>query len=236
VRFEHADFLMADLLPLTRRLGVVVVPNPPHFAFPEARMRATFGTDPAQVTPLRSLLAAGIPVAIGSDGPMNPFLGVMFASTHPANPREAVTREQAVAAYTRGSAYAEFAERDKGTLAPGMLADLAVLSQDIFTVPPQALPATTSVLTLVGGRAVFDAGAVRAEGRRGPDRGAPAVPRAGRRSSRPKVEQGTRSQGRSLSSRWPHAARNASPYVSRPRDVSRRQNAGHFRAAGGRVA
>jgi imidazolonepropionase-like amidohydrolase len=189
VRFEHADFLMADLLPLTRRLGVVVVPNPPHFAFPEARMRATFGTDPAQVTPLRSLLAAGIPVAIGSDGPMNPFLGVMFASTHPANPREAVTREQAVAAYTRGSAYAEFAERDKGTLAPGMLADLAVLSHDIFTVPPAALPGTTSVLTLVGGRVVFDAGAVRAE-TAGAARFAPALPHAEHRSSRPNADQG----------------------------------------------
>ena len=57
---------------------------------------------------------------------------------------------------TRGSAYAEFAEREKGTLAPGMLADLAVLSQDVFTVPPSALPGTTSVLTVVGGKIVYD--------------------------------------------------------------------------------
>lgn len=55
-------------------------------------------------------------------------------------------------AYTRGSAYAEFAEGEKGTLAPGMLTDLVVLSQDIFTVASQALPGPTSVLTLVGGR------------------------------------------------------------------------------------
>lgn len=60
-------------------------------------------------------------------------------------------------AYTYGSAYAEFAEKDKGTLTPGKLADLAVLSQDIFTVPPDALPKTRSVLTLVGGRVAFDA-------------------------------------------------------------------------------
>lgn len=59
--------------------------------------------------------------------------------------------------HTRGSAYAEFAEGEKGTLAPGMLADLAVLSQDIFTVPPPTLPGTTSVLTLVGGTVVHDA-------------------------------------------------------------------------------
>jgi predicted amidohydrolase YtcJ len=57
--------------------------------------------------------------------------------THPANPPEALTREEAVMAYTAGSAYAESAEKQKGTLAPGMLADLAVLSQDIFTIPLQ---------------------------------------------------------------------------------------------------
>src|SRR2546422_9042749 len=62
-------------------------------------------------------------------------LNIMFAVTHPMNPAEALSREQAVLAYTRGSAYAELAERETGTLAPGMLADLAVLSQDIFTVP-----------------------------------------------------------------------------------------------------
>ena len=50
----------------------------------------------------------------------------MFATMHPNNPPEAISREQAVVAYTPGSAYAEFAEKTKGTLAPGMLADLAV--------------------------------------------------------------------------------------------------------------
>ena len=54
------------------------------------------------------------------------------------------------------SAYAEFAEHDKGSLEPGKLADLAVLSQDIFTVPAKELPKTRSVMTLVGGRIVYD--------------------------------------------------------------------------------
>jgi hypothetical protein len=69
---------------------------------------------------------------------------------------EAITREQAVIAYTRGSAYAEFTDKDKGTLEPGKLADLAVLSQDIFQIPLQDLPKTESVLTLVGGKVVYD--------------------------------------------------------------------------------
>jgi predicted amidohydrolase YtcJ len=63
-----------------------------------------------------------------------------------------------VEAYTRGSAYAEFEEGNKGTIARGKLADIAVLSQDIFTVVLDALPATQSILTLVGGQIVYDAG------------------------------------------------------------------------------
>jgi predicted amidohydrolase YtcJ len=67
-------------------------------------------------------------------GRQNPSLNTVFASLHPHRPSEAITREQAVIAYTLTSTYAEFAEKDKGTLEPGKLADLAVLSQDIFTV------------------------------------------------------------------------------------------------------
>ena len=89
-------------------------------------------------------------------GGRSPFVNILLATTDANNPKESLTREQAVVAYTRGSAYAEFAERHKGVLAAGMLADLAVLSQDIFSVQAGALPATTSVLTLVGGRIVFD--------------------------------------------------------------------------------
>jgi len=71
------------------------------------------------------------------------------------------SREQAVIAYTLTSAYAEFAEKDKGSLEPGKLADLAVLSQDIFTVDASDLPKTESVLTMVGGKVVYDSGILR---------------------------------------------------------------------------
>jgi hypothetical protein len=85
----------------------------------------------------------------------------MFA-TNPGNrPSEAITREQAVIAYTLTSAYAEFAEKEKGSLESGKLADLAVLSQDIFTVPAQDLPKTVSILTLVGGKVVYKANAAK---------------------------------------------------------------------------
>lgn len=105
---------------------------------------------------MRTLLDNGIPFAIGSDGPPNPFLGLMFATLHPDNPQEAITLEEAVMAYTHGSAYAEFSEKDKGTLEVNKFADLAVLSQNIFEVPVNALPATQSILTVLGGQIVHD--------------------------------------------------------------------------------
>ena len=153
VRLEHGDGVIADLIPRARKLGVVVVQNPSHFADSEL-FRQRWGSDMQR---LRSLLDAGIPIALGSDGPMNPFLNILFATTHPAAPAEAITREQAVLAYTYGSAFAEFAEHDKGMLAVGKLADLVVLSQDIFGVPAPELPKTHSILTVVGGKVVYDA-------------------------------------------------------------------------------
>ncbi len=71
------------------------------------------------------------------------------------NANENITREQAVIAYTKTNAFAEFKKKDKGMLRKGMLANLAVLSQDIFTIPIQQLPATTSVLTMIDGKIVY---------------------------------------------------------------------------------
>ncbi|HEX2060047.1 MAG TPA: amidohydrolase family protein [Thermoanaerobaculia bacterium] len=148
-RIEHGDGLQSDLEALAKQTGAVVVLNPTHFPFR--------GAYPAgQYMRAKSLLKAGIPIAIGSDGPMNPFLNILHVIQRDdhGNRGEELTREEAVIAYTRGGAYAEFAEKEKGTIAPGMLADLAVLSQDIFTVRGSALPDTTSVLTIIDGKIV----------------------------------------------------------------------------------
>lgn len=155
-RIEHGDFLAPDLVPLARRLGVMVVQNPSHFTVVPEYMARVDSARRAWVAPVRSLMESGVVVALGSDGPPNPFLNIMFAAMHPVNPAEALTVAQLVGLYTRGSAYAERAETERGSIMAGMLADLAVLSQDIFNVPLEALPGTESVLTLVGGRAVWD--------------------------------------------------------------------------------
>jgi hypothetical protein len=86
---------------------------------------------------------------------LNPYLNIGLASNYPGRPSESLNREQAVIAYTRTAAYAEFAEDKKGTLEPGKLADLAILSQNIFKVAPEELSKTESLLTMVGGEILY---------------------------------------------------------------------------------
>jgi predicted amidohydrolase YtcJ len=160
-RIEHGDMLPAEDFARAARMGVVLVQNPSHFMIVPVLQQRLGAARLARTDLVKGALAAGVPFAIGSDGPMNPFLNIMFAAMNPANPSQALTIEQAVAAYTRGSAFAELAERQKGTIAVGMLADVALLSQDIFKTPIPDLPKTTSVLTIVNGRIVHGSSDLR---------------------------------------------------------------------------
>jgi predicted amidohydrolase YtcJ len=161
IRIEHGDLLFPADFERARKLGIVVVQNPTHFTlvpvFAQRFVPAVFG----DLEPLQSLLSAGIPLALGTDGigaPQSPFLNLFLATIHPTHPSEALTLTQALTAFTAGAAYAEIEEARKGTLVAGRVADLAVLSQDIFHVAPPDIPGTTSVFTMVGGRVVWDAG------------------------------------------------------------------------------
>ncbi len=147
-RIEHGDGLQRDLFDATKRLGIVVVQNPSHFPF-----RGAFPAGDYMLA--KSIVDAGIPLAFGSDGPLNPFLNIMFATDRPDLPAEALTREQAVTAYTATAAYAEFEEGKKGKIAPGMLADLAVLSDDVFKSRIANLPEIRSVMTIIDGKIVY---------------------------------------------------------------------------------
>jgi predicted amidohydrolase YtcJ len=153
VRFEHGGGLTPDQFGRAKAKGVVSVLNPQRVPPPPVSRSLP-------TVPLAAVVPPGLVIALGSDGePRSPFVGMYYALSFPTEPR--VPREAIVRWYTAGSAYAEFEERDKGLIAPGMLADLAVLSQDIFAVPLEDLPKTESVLTLVGGSIVWDAEVVR---------------------------------------------------------------------------
>jgi predicted amidohydrolase YtcJ len=153
--------LRQDHFQSARSKGAYIVQNPLHFTLaPIAAVRVS-ADQLAEFDPMRSLLTAHIKLALGSDSivvPGNPFLDLFFAVLRPARQSEALTVEEAVIAYTRTAAEAEFQESWKGTIEPGKVADLVVLSQDIFHVSPQDIPRTQALLTVVGGKAVYNAG------------------------------------------------------------------------------
>jgi predicted amidohydrolase YtcJ len=168
-RIEHAQVMRdADKRRLAR-LGIIASIQPSHciddMRWAEKRIgpaRCAIAYD------FKSFVDAGVKVAFGTDWyvePLDPMIGLYAAVTRqfpdgtpPGGwfPEEKITMAQAVEFYTLGAAYAQFAEHDKGSLAPGKLADLVVLSSDIFTIPPRQILDTKPVLTMVGGKIIFD--------------------------------------------------------------------------------
>lgn len=169
-RIEHAQHLRQQDIPRFGRLGIVASMQPFHVIddgrwawkrLDEERLKGTYA--------FRSLLDTGAILAFGSDSPvapLNPLLGVYAAVTrqtldgkNPAGwiPEQKISVEEAVRAFTWGSAYAEFQEQMKGTLAPGMLADFVILSDDIFKIDPVKIKDVRVLTTVVDGKVVFEA-------------------------------------------------------------------------------
>ena len=117
----------------------------------------------AHNNPLRSPMDHGVFVAISSDIlPIGPMVGLYAAVTRKGvsgavyAPEEALTMEEAIIGYTRNGAYITFEEDIKGTLEPGMLADMVVLSDDLLTIDPERILDVQVETTIVGGRVVFE--------------------------------------------------------------------------------
>jgi predicted amidohydrolase YtcJ len=124
----------------------------------------------ARSIPVRSIIDMGIPTGGGTDAPVvdwNPFESMWWMTTRQIfaagevrvlGPEEAITREEALRLYTMGSADTEFMEDRAGSIEPRKLADLAVLSADLLTVPDDQMRGIASLLTMVGGRIVHQRG------------------------------------------------------------------------------
>jgi hypothetical protein len=170
-RVEHIETINPEDIPRFGRLGVIASMQPFH-CYPEPNL---FNVWARNIGPERlpysfawhDLAAAGAKLAFGSDWPvvpLDPFIGVQNAVTRQdqdGQPPEGfvfaqkVTLDEALAAYTRDAAFAEFEEAEKGTFEPGKLADVIVLSQDLFAVRPLEIRKTAVMLTIVGGKVVY---------------------------------------------------------------------------------
>jgi predicted amidohydrolase YtcJ len=169
-RIEHFAASRPDQVRRAAGLGVIAVPQGRFATELGDGMLAAVG--PGRQDWLyrqRSLLEAGMVLPGSSDRPVvagAPLLGIAdmvrrrTASGAPFNPAEAITAPQALRAYTRGSAYASRQEHVKGSIAPGMLADLVVLSEDPTAVSPERIAGLAVLATIVDGQCRYDPGAL----------------------------------------------------------------------------
>jgi predicted amidohydrolase YtcJ len=169
----HADAISPRNIERLAELGAGVVVDD-HLIFKAALSQVAWGEESIRrAPPLQELLQAGVPVAAGTDAnrasSYNPWLvlwwlvaGRSLDGIDRRSANNQMSREEALAAYTLGSARLSFEEDERGHLGPGTLADFAVLSADYFKIPIEDVPAITSELTVVGGRHVHSSGAIAA--------------------------------------------------------------------------
>jgi predicted amidohydrolase YtcJ len=168
-RIEHAQHLRPRDIARFGKLGVIASVQPYH-AYDDGRWaEKKIGKERVRYTyPFKSLLDGGAVLAFGSDwtvAPLDPISGIYAAVTRATSdgknpggwvPEEKISLDDAIKGYTTGGAYAEFAEKDKGTIRSGKLADIIVLDKDLFKVPAEQLMDVKVVLTIVGGKVVHD--------------------------------------------------------------------------------
>jgi predicted amidohydrolase YtcJ len=168
-RIEHAQHVRAGDFKRFAELGVIASMQPYHAIDDGRWAEKRIGQARARTSyAWRSMLEAGASLAFGSDwpvAPLDPLLGIYAAVTRATLdgknpngwiPEEKITVEQALRAYTSGAAFAAFEEAEKGSMARGKLADIVVLSDGLFAIPPEKLKDVRVVLTVVGGNVVHN--------------------------------------------------------------------------------
>jgi len=170
-RIEHVQHMAAKDFDRFAQLHVIASVQPYHAIDDGRWAEKRVGHDRASRTyAFRTLLDHGVRLALGTDwnvAPLNPLLTVYAAVTRATLdgknpngwfPEQKLTVSETVEAYTMGSAYAEFQEKEKGSITPGKLADLVLLSEDIFTIDPTNIRDVKVLKTIVGGKVVWDGG------------------------------------------------------------------------------
>jgi predicted amidohydrolase YtcJ len=162
----HLNAATPEQLERIRALGLVATTNPISYLYRSAGDEvARLGGAADQLLPHLSLLRRRIPFGIATDNkPADPWTALAavvarrdMRTNAVVGPGERLSRAQALTALTRGGAAVDFAERERGRLAPGWAADLAVLEQDPLTAPLEELIGLTTRLTMVGGDVVHRA-------------------------------------------------------------------------------
>ncbi len=168
-RIEHAQVVDPADIPRFRALGVIASMQPCHLLTDMSWAEARLGPKRAAYSyAWRAFLDAGVPLAFGTDypvEPISPYRGLYAAVTRMNEsgtrsyfPEQKITRSQALYAYTQGSAYAEFAEKTKGKLMPGYDADFILVDRNLYTAAPRDLLHARTLETFVAGRQVYLAG------------------------------------------------------------------------------
>jgi len=168
-RIEHAQHLLPSDIRRFKELGVIASMQPWHLTDDGRWAEKSIGPERIKTTYcFRSLLDAGATLAFGSDwyvAPPVPLEGIQAAVTrqtldgaYPGGwvPAEKITVQEALIAYTISAAYASFDEHRKGTLEPGKFADFVILDRDILSVPPETIKETKIIMTVVGGKVVYE--------------------------------------------------------------------------------
>jgi predicted amidohydrolase YtcJ len=169
-RIEHLQCVRRADLPVARRLGIIASMQPSHatsdMGWAEERVASD---EEVGLYAWRWAADAGLPIAAGSDFPVDPeqpLYGLHAAVTRRDragrpeggwHPEQRLTLAEAVRAYTEGAAYAAFEERERGRIAPGLRADLTILAEDLRVIAPERIHAVPVRATVVGGRVAYDA-------------------------------------------------------------------------------
>ena len=167
LRIEHAQVTTPQQILRFKELTVIASMQPNHLLTDMNWAESRLGPKRAEHSyAWAEFQRHGVMLAFGTDypvEPVTPFRGLYSAVTRMSEdgtksyyPAQKLTLDQAIAAYTTGAAFAEFAEKQKGLLKAGMLADFVVLNQDITAVPPAKILETKVLRTVVGGKTVYE--------------------------------------------------------------------------------